>query len=225
MEGLGFSVIDRHGSPAVLVAPEDPTGRLAAFCFPSSAAVVAGSSQPLESLDLERISSLGLTVVRRRSGGGAVFVAPRAQVWLDVYLPADDPLYRVDVSKASGFVGELWRRALTDVSDRGELAEVYGGPLKSSRFSRAWCFSGLGPGEVTVGRRKLVGLSQRRNRAGAWFFTMACADLDAGRDSTLVALTPEVREEFREELEDALCPLPASVELVVERLKFHLASI
>jgi hypothetical protein len=31
------------------------------------------------------------------------------------------------------------------------------------------CFAGLGPGEVTVGGRKLVGWTQRRTRAGSRF--------------------------------------------------------
>ncbi len=34
------------------------------------------------------------------------------------------------------------------------------------------CFAGVGPGEVLLGRRKLVGISQRRTRGGARFQCM-----------------------------------------------------
>jgi hypothetical protein len=36
-------------------------------------------------------------------------------------------------------------------------------------WSRRVCFAGLGAGEVVVGPRKLVGISQRRTRDGARF--------------------------------------------------------
>jgi lipoate-protein ligase A len=32
------------------------------------------------------------------------------------------------------------------------------------------CFAGLGPGELQIGGRKIVGISQRRERAGSWLF-------------------------------------------------------
>ena len=36
-------------------------------------------------------------------------------------------------------------------------------------WCRQICFAGIGPGEVTVDGRKVVGLAQRRTRAGALF--------------------------------------------------------
>jgi lipoate-protein ligase A len=38
------------------------------------------------------------------------------------------------------------------------------------------CFAGLGAGEVTVAGRKVVGMSQRRERSGAWIHSMALLD-------------------------------------------------
>jgi lipoate---protein ligase len=46
---------------------------------------------------------------------------------------------------------------------------VWRGGLQHSRWSRRICFAGLGPGEVTIGERKLVGMAQRRTRQGALF--------------------------------------------------------
>jgi hypothetical protein len=44
---------------------------------------------------------------------------------------------------------------------------VYRGPIRHSAWSRHVCFDGLGSGEVTIGTRKLVGISQRRTRSWA----------------------------------------------------------
>jgi lipoate---protein ligase len=116
----------------------------------SAPALVLGSSQRPEVVDDATIGSV--EVVRRRSGGGAVLLIPGEVVWLDLLLPAGDPLWSDDVSRASHWLGEVHR-----------------GPMVRTPWSSLVCFTGLGPGEVTVDGRKLVGISQRRTRAGARF--------------------------------------------------------
>ncbi len=37
---------------------------------------------------------------------------PGDQVWVDFYLPATDPLFRVDVSRSFLWLGELWAAAI-----------------------------------------------------------------------------------------------------------------
>jgi hypothetical protein len=115
-------------------------------------------------------------------------------------VPSTDRLFDLDVSKAALFVGDLWRAALADLADRGPEFEVYSGPLLASPWSRSWCFAGLGPGEVTVGGKKLVGVSQRRSRAGAWFFTMACLQLDPDRDASFLGGDEKWRSGLSREL-------------------------
>ena len=44
--------------------------------------------------------------------GGSVWLAPGAQVWVDVWLPAGDPWWDDDVARAAVPVGEAWRSAL-----------------------------------------------------------------------------------------------------------------
>ena len=217
-------MIERRGSAEELVAPKDPSSRLAVLCFPTSPAVVAGSTQPLESLDLSAIAAHGAEVVRRRSGGGAVYVAPGEQVWLDLYLPATDPLHEVDVARAAAFVGDLWRRALAEFVPRDSSLAVYSGPLISSRWSRTWCYLGLGPGEVTFDDQKLIGLSQRRNRKGTWFFTMGYFALDSTRDAEFISLSDVERKEFAAELRDTIVALPAEQDTVLEALRLALAT-
>jgi lipoate-protein ligase A len=83
-------------------------------------------------------------------------------VWVDVCVPRDDPLWTDDVSRAGWWLGDAWVKALG-------AGEVHRGPMVRTPLSDRVCFAGLGPGEVTVGAAKLVGVSQRRTRVGAIF--------------------------------------------------------
>jgi lipoate-protein ligase A len=100
--------------------------------------------------------------VRRRSGGGAVWVAPGDQVWVDVLVPAGDSLWDDDVGRSFWWLGDVWALALAELGVPD--AAVHRGPLVTTTWSREVCFAGLGPGEVTVGGRKAVGMAQRRTR-------------------------------------------------------------
>ncbi len=151
-------------------------------------------------------------------------VLPDGQVWLDLFVPAGDPLFERDVARASHFVGEMWREALATLSGGGPEFVVHTGGVVSSRWSRSWCFSGLGPGEVTRAGRKIVGLSQRRNRDGAWFFTMARCDLDPGLDASFVSGTESERDQLREELDSGGAALEWPIESVERELTRVLAS-
>jgi lipoate-protein ligase A len=134
---------------------------------PSTPALVLGSTQPEASVDEEACAAAGVDVVRRRSGGGAVLVEPGAVLWIDVIVPAGDPLWDDDVGRAVHWLGETWVLALAAVGVVG--ATVHRGGMVTTRWSRSVCFAGLGPGEVTLDGRKVVGISQRRTRAAARF--------------------------------------------------------
>ncbi len=110
-------------------------------------------------------------VVRRRSGGGAVHLAPGAQLWVDVWVPRDDPLWADDVSAAAEWVGAWWVAALR--SDGLDGLSVHRGRADPGPLGGLVCFAGRGPGEVFHEGRKVVGLSQWRAREGALF--SACA--------------------------------------------------
>lgn len=153
--------------PGDLHSREPPAGRTLTWCRATGAAVVLGSTQPESDFDGGRATEAGLAVVRRRSGGGAVLVEPGTLVWVDVGLERGDPLWHDDVSVSFLWLGEAWAGALAELGVRG--AVVHRGRLRTTPWSRALCFAGLGPGEVTVDGRKLVGVSQRRQRDRAWF--------------------------------------------------------
>ena len=204
----GWHLVEWHGPPSAFVAPGPVTGgRVARLGHPTSPAVVLGSAQPGGDFDAARCSELGLEIVRRRSGGGAVLVVPGAQVWLDLYVPAGDELWRADLVASSAWVGELWREALRATGNAEGLA-VHAGRLVTTPWSGRICFAGLGPGEVTAGRRKVTGLAQRRVRSGAWFFTMALVHPEQHRLATLLAAgeDAELEAQLRAGTGAAGCP-------------------
>jgi lipoate-protein ligase A len=161
-------VVPRRGTVAELHAldpfrdgaPDEPA---VWSCEPTDAAVVLGSRQRPELLDAAACARSGLSIVRRRSGGGMVVVRPESMCWLDVVVPhgvAPD-----DVRGSMVWAGERWLDALTPLLDTTE-AVVHRGGLVCTPWSDLVCFAGTGPGEVLLAGAKLVGLSQRRTRHG-----------------------------------------------------------
>ena len=153
-----------------------------------------GSTQPDASVDSERARAAGIEVVRRRSGGGAVLLRPGTVTWVDVLVPAGDPLWSDDVGRAFWWLGEVWTEAL-EAAGVGR-SEWHRGPLVRSRWSDAVCFAGLGPGEVTVDGRKVVGMSQRRTRDGALLQCAALHRWDHQEGMVLLGLPAEAAPEL-----------------------------
>jgi hypothetical protein len=171
----GWSIERRAGTARTLhetwPAPRWRGDRLVGVCsVRGPRSVVLGSTQAFDIVDVDRAAQLGVEVVRRDSGGGAVLVGPAAQVWLDVWLPRDDPLWDDDVIRSSWWLGETWTRALGTLGARG--LQVHRGRATKTAWSDV-CFAGLGPGELTTGTRKLVGVAQRRTREGARLYSVA----------------------------------------------------
>jgi lipoate---protein ligase len=168
-------------------ADRDAPTRAVAVCRPTGAAVVLGSTQSPDVVDDAAVAAAGLTVVRRRSGGGAVLVTPDDPVWVDVWLPAGDPLWSADVTRAFAWLGRAWADALGSLGLRS--VHVQGdGPGACTRWSSLVCFGGVGAGEVTIDGRKAVGLAQRRTRHGAWFHGACVLDWDVAPLLAVLAL-------------------------------------
>ncbi len=176
-----------------------PARRLVWVHRVSDPALVLGSTQPDDVVDEGAVRSAGVAVVRRRSGGGAVLVEPGGVVWVDVVVPVGDPLWDDDVGRAFTWVGERWAAALGEVGVAG--AEVHQGGQVTTPWSRLVCFGGLGPGEVTVGGAKVVGLAQRRTRGGAWFQGAALLRWAPADLVDLLRLTPAGRRDALADLE------------------------
>ena len=91
-----------------------------------------------------------------------MLLVPQRQAWVDFFVPSSDPLWCDDVARAALWVGELWSAVVAGfVSDP---VSVHASGLVADRWGKLVCFAGAGPGEVFVGGRKVVGVSQRRSR-------------------------------------------------------------
>jgi len=132
------------------------------WCDPSDDAIVLGSRQPDALVDRDACDRAGISVVRRRSGGGAVLVRRAMVHWIDLVLP--DGVAPDDIRGSMVWLGEHWHRVLQPDTD--EQLRVHRGGLERTAWSELVCFSGVGPGEVVSAAGKLVGLSQRRTRHG-----------------------------------------------------------
>jgi lipoate-protein ligase A len=194
------SAVVLHGT-----VTEAGSGRAVRVCEVTGPALVLGSTQADEDVDAAAAARAGLEVVRRRSGGGAVLVEPGHLVWVDVVLPAGDPLWEVDVGRAFWWLGRAWAGALAAVGVTG--AVVHRGGVVASPWSRLVCFAGLGPGEVTLAGRKVVGMAQRRTRHAALFQCAVPLHWDPARLLAVLALDPAERAAAAAHLGDAVHPL------------------
>jgi lipoate---protein ligase len=130
---------------------------------PASSTVVLGSTQRTTDLDDRALVRDGVTVRRRRGGGGAVLLRP-GDCWVELWLPATSDAERGDVRSTAYRVGGWWQAA---ISVMGATTDVHQGGLRDADQGAVACFAGLGPGELTAGGRKLVGISQWRAHEGA----------------------------------------------------------
>jgi len=186
--GAGGWAVERPHGPAASHHARDVLdgARRSVWAFGlEGPALVLGSTQRADDVDTEAAARLGVDVVRRRSGGGAVLLDPGAVAWIDLVVPRGDPLWHDDVAVAAEWLGEVWVDVLDDLGLPG--GRVHRGGLECGLLGSVVCFAGTGPGEVVVAGEKVMGLSQRRTRAGARFQCSVPLDWDAGRHAALLA--------------------------------------
>jgi lipoate---protein ligase len=203
--GSGWSIEERTGTAGQLHAGWATTGsaanpRAVAVCRVTAPAVVLGSTQPDRVIHAGRAQRAGMEIARRRSGGGAVLVTPGDPVWIDAWVPRGDEWWSDDVGLAFDWFGSAWVAALEAVGCGGASAHR-GGYASCSSWSSLVCFGGVGSGEVVhADGRKLVGLSQRRTREGAWFHSACVLRWDSTPLLEVLDLTPDERIAARQEL-------------------------
>jgi lipoate-protein ligase A len=177
---------------------------------PTEPALVLGSTQPASVV----ATGASVEVVHRRSGGGAVLVVPGEQLWLDVLLPLGDRRWDPDVGRSFLWLGDAWVAALDAV---GVGASRHEGAMARTRWSSLVCFAGLGPGElVGPSGGKLVGISQRRSRAGARFqCSVPLVPWDPAPILGLLALSTGERAEAAADLATAVGHVPVDHDVLL----------
>ncbi len=140
-----------------------PGERAVWSCEVTAPAIILGSTQSADDITASVAESFGVSIAKRRSGGGAVFVSPEDSVWIDVTIGRDDSLWTDDISTSMLWLGDAFVRAL----HQWVQAETFRGPFSNGIDGRTVCFASESPGEVFVNGAKLVGISQRRGRNGA----------------------------------------------------------
>jgi lipoate-protein ligase A len=192
--------IERFGGSAgqLLEQPiPDPLPNIVVQVFePSRTALILGSGQKDDIVNWASAQSADTEVARRRSGGGAVLLVARGSSWIDVLVPRVDPRWSDDVVASARWLGEAWAGALWKL---GVPAAVHPGGLERTRWGPLVCFGALGPGEVVVAGRKVVGISQRRTRLGSRF---ECLVLNSWDPASLLDLLVMERNDRAEALAD-----------------------
>jgi lipoate-protein ligase A len=163
-----------------------------------SGALILGSRQDRDAVEEGAPDRAGVDVVKRHSGGGAVLLQPGRFLWIDVLLPPTDGRWVDDVAVSFHWLGDLWAAALREM---GRPSEVHRGPLEKTPWGTLVCFGAVGPGEVTVGGRKVVGFSQRRTRIGARFQCLVHDVWEPAELLALLHLTPAERSAAAADLE------------------------
>lgn len=195
LKNLTGSTADFHAR----TVPEDLTEAEAWLFVPDGRSLVLGSAQQESIADSAAAARAGVEVAKRRSGGGAVYVDPSRCLWVDVVVPRHDVRWSDDVREATYWLGEVWQRALATI---GLKTRLYRDGLEQTPWGRLVCFAALGPGEVLVGDRKVVGISQRRTRAGARFQCITYDHWNAADVLDLLDLSTADREAAAADLAD-----------------------
>jgi lipoate-protein ligase A len=134
------------------------------------AAVIMGCSQRPDEGQVHRAESAGLPLIRRRSGGGAVFAGP----WMlsvTVFIPPEHPLAEQNIIEIFSWLEQIWIDTLTtcSVPCKGvDQAMIDQSKIISQEQDLKWaCYASLSHGEIVSNDgRKLVGLAQIRKRKG-----------------------------------------------------------
>lgn len=119
-----------------------------------------GYGQPLDgSVDTDACRRLGVGIVRRPTGGGAIYHdGPERELTYSVAATAGDLGIGPDLLETYHWIGRALLRGLNELGAGAEMVAVGGGGGPAPAF----CFARTGAFEIEVGGRKLVGSAQRR---------------------------------------------------------------
>lgn len=207
LERVAAAASELHAGSAELVTAGPAAGRLVRVLDAVEPALVLGSNQSITDVDEPSARLAGVDIVSRKTAGGAVLVGPGQLIWVDFIIPVDDPLWHEDVGRAAWWIGDAWTGAVEAATSM--KPQVWRSGMRHTEWSSRICFAGVGPGEVLVDGRKVVGVAQRRTRRAALFQTALLMRWDPSDVLGLLALAPDEAGRARRELEGAALGLGA----------------
>jgi lipoate-protein ligase A len=166
--------------------PDDPIAQIWVNHVAGPALVLGSTQRDPSMIDVDECARRGIDIVRRRSGGGAVFLAPSEVTWFDVIIPSGVPGWAQDVHAPMVWLGERFAAACHAAGVTQALT-VHGNSMVRTEWSTLVCFDGIGPGEVLLDGRKLLGISQRRTRAA---LRLQCCWYHKVDSAALIGLLP-----------------------------------
>ncbi len=134
---------------------EQPVVRFYGWAPP---AVSLGHNQDDADIDRAACAAAGIDVVRRPTGGRAVF--HKDELTYSVAAPADDPLLGGAVLATYRTIAAALLAGLANLGVGADMVRSEAGPAGPNRA--ASCFAAAGRYEITAGGRKIVGSAQRR---------------------------------------------------------------
>ncbi len=159
-----------------LAGEAPPTVRFFAWAPPT---ISVGYGQRLDArLNLEACLRLGVGLVRRPTGGSAIYHdGPERELTYSVVAGVEDFEGAGDLLGAYRWIA----RALLDGLRRLRVPAEMVAVMPSAGVQPAFCFARTGSYEIEVGGRKLVGSAQRRRSAGFLQHGSVMLGADAGR--------------------------------------------
>ena len=133
---------------------------------PTNPCLVLGSSQDDSCINYQHAKKVDVSIARRRTGGGAVFVDPQTLFWVDLFVPRTHRIWQDDIEVASVWMGRVWKNALNSM---GVDCQMYNKPFEKGPLADLVCFAGRAPGELLIREKKILGISQRRMKEGVRF--------------------------------------------------------
>lgn len=160
VDGATNMAIDEAVWRARQAGTAPPTLRFFAWDPPT---VSLGYGQPLDrAIDVDACRALGVGLVRRPTGGSAIYHdGPERELTYSVVASLDDLGVAADLLESYRWIGTALTAGLQALGAPAELVPVGG----RDGATPAFCFARTGRYEIEVGGRKLVGSAQRRQRA------------------------------------------------------------
>lgn len=161
------------------------------------AAVSIGYFQDMrKEVNIEKCNRAGVDVVRRITGGKAVFHCN--EITYCVVAGDQEKIFPSDISGTYKVISKCLARGLAYLGIRADLAE--GGRVGAGEELKSCCFSVTSKNELLVGGRKICGSAQVRRRGGFLQHGSLLLAFDPGETASLLlpARTPEQVEKLRE---------------------------